>query len=131
MDFNVWAIIVAAIVAFVLSFGWYMVFGGERNKLLGIKTTSEMKRPQPKLIAIELIRNLVLAHVIAYFIVRLDITTWTSALHVGLLFWLGFPFILLSGSVLWDKVPSKLAVIHAGDWLIKLVAISLILGLWR
>jgi hypothetical protein len=28
-------------------------------------------------------------------------------------------------------VPWRLAAIHAGDWLIKLVAVTLIVGLWR
>lgn len=38
---------------------------------------------------------------------------------------------ILSGSVLREKVPSKLAAIHAGDWLVKLLATALVVGLWR
>jgi hypothetical protein len=45
--------------------------------------------------------------------------------------WVGFPFVLLSGSVLWDNVDWRLATIHAGDWLLKLLVISLIVGLFR
>jgi len=43
--------------------------------------------------------------------------------------WVGFPVIVLSGSVLHERVPWRLAAIHAGDWLMKLIAITLIVGL--
>jgi hypothetical protein len=38
--------------------------------------------------------------------------------------------VLLSGSVLHEHVPWRPAVIHAGDWLVKLVAFTLIVGPW-
>ncbi len=44
--------------------------------------------------------------------------------------WLGFPVVLWTGAVMWEKVPSKLALIHAGDWLLKLLVITLIVALW-
>jgi hypothetical protein len=51
--------------------------------------------------------------------------------NFGLLLWFGFPLILLTGSVLWDNVPLKLAAIHAGDWLVKMLVIPLIVSAWR
>lgn len=44
--------------------------------------------------------------------------------------WAGFPFVLLSGSVIWDRVPPVTAGLHAGDWLLRLVVTSVIVGLW-
>jgi hypothetical protein len=38
---------------------------------------------------------------------------------------------ILAGSVLWDNRPWKLAAIHAGDWLVKLLVMAVILGVWR
>ena len=38
------------------------------------------------------------------------------------------PVALLAGSVLWEAVPIRSAVLHAGDWLIKLVAIGAVVG---
>jgi hypothetical protein len=35
------------------------------------------------------------------------------------------------GSMLWENVPLKMAAIHAGDWLVKLVLIAVIVGVWR
>jgi hypothetical protein len=38
--------------------------------------------------------------------------------------------VLLIGSVQWEKVPPMLAAIHTGDWLLKLLIITLIVTLW-
>lgn len=126
---NYLAVIVAAVAAFVTSTVWYIVFGKERMKLLGLKEAVE--RPGPLKILSEIVRNLVLGSVLAYFIVHLGVTGWMGAVQFGLLVWIGFPAILLSGSVMWDRVPVKLAAIHAGDWLVKLLLIAVILGMWR
>jgi hypothetical protein len=54
-----------------------------------------------------------------------------GAIGLGLLMWVGFPVVLLVGSVVWDGVAGKLAAIHAGDWLVKILLMSIIVGLWR
>jgi len=38
---------------------------------------------------------------------------------------------VLLNSVLHEHVSWRLAAIHAGDWLIKLLVVTLIVGLWR
>jgi Protein of unknown function (DUF1761) len=62
---------------------------------------------------------------------RIGVTGAASAILLALLAWTAFPLVLLSGSVLHERVPWRLATIHAGDWLLKLVAVTLIVGLWR
>jgi len=39
--------------------------------------------------------------------------------------------VLLSGSVMWDKVPWRIAATHGGDWLLKLLVIGAVVGAWR
>ena len=41
------------------------------------------------------------------------------------------PVILLLGSVVHEKVPWRLAALHAGDWLVKLLLIAVIVGIWE
>jgi hypothetical protein len=50
---------------------------------------------------------------------------------LGLAVWIAFPVVLLTGSVIHENVPWKLAAIHAGDWLVKLVVVTVIVSLWR
>ena len=54
-----------------------------------------------------------------------------DAVRLGLFLWIGFPVILLTGSVLWENIPWKVAAIHAGDWLVKMLVIPIIVSVWH
>src|SRR3989442_9901647 len=102
-------------------------------RVRGLEPVVEM--PGPKMPAgelfIELARCLVLAAVVARFVNLLGVNSWLGAVHFGLFLWIGFPVILLAGSVLWEHIPWKVAAIHAGDWLVKLLVIPIIVTAWH
>ncbi|HEU5384219.1 MAG TPA: DUF1761 domain-containing protein [Ktedonobacteraceae bacterium] len=56
---------------------------------------------------------------------------WLGAVLIGILLWVGLSAMQLISSMVWEKVPLKLAAIHAGDWLLKLIIISALVGVWR
>lgn len=87
-------------------------------------------RPPPWKIAVELIRNLVVASVVAWIAERLEITSWPDGVALGVTLWVGFPIALWTGAVMWERVPLKLAAIHAGDWLLKLLVIAIVVSVW-
>jgi hypothetical protein len=128
MQFNYWAVILAAVSAFIASAIWYMVFAKARASLSPAAATAG--RPRPGQILIEFARNVLLTLVLAHIILRMDITTATGVALLAVLLWIGFPVILLTGSVMYEKVPWKLAAIHAGDWLIKLLLVTFIIQNW-
>ena len=130
MTINYFAVATCGLVAFVLSSLWYIIFSKTRAELLGLDLQKERK-PEPKKIVIELLRTMLLALIFAVILSHLKNTGLHQSLWLGLLLWIAFPAILLGGSVMWDKVPAKLALIHSGDWFIKLLLISLIIGLWQ
>lgn len=130
MEINYLAIGVAVVVAFVASTVWYTVFGAERDRLLETEGDAS-QRPPVWMMLVELVRGFVVAYVLAILFGLAGIDGFFGAVGLGLLMWVGFPVVLLLGSVIWDKVPFKLASIHAGDWLVKLLLISIIVGLWR
>ena len=127
------AVVVTSVAAIATSSVWYIVFGKARIELLGKEpgASVDTTKPQPARMAVEIVRTLVVTCVLAHFVVLLGITGWISAVKLRLWLWIGFPFMILVGSVLWDKVPWKLAAIHAGDWLVKLLVMAIILGAWR
>lgn len=127
---NYLAVIVAVILAFFASFVWYMLFSKQLAKL-NPKAYGNSERPGPQKILLELARNVILALVVFYLSSHLHSATLSSAILLALALWIGFPVILLSGSVLHEKAPAKLAVIHSGDWLIKLLVMAIILSLWH
>ncbi|TMC52482.1 MAG: DUF1761 domain-containing protein [Chloroflexi bacterium] len=133
LGMNYLAVVVTAVAAIATSSVWYIVFGKARIELLGKEpgASVDTTKPQPARMAVEIVRTLVVTCVLAHFVVLLGISGWISEVKLGLWLWIGFPFMILVGSVLWDKVPWKLAAIHAGDWLVKLLVMAIILGAWR
>jgi hypothetical protein len=126
---NYLAVAVAVIVVFVISSAWYVAWGSLYRTLSPAAAATD-KAPTWKY-ALEIVRSLVLATVIAGLSARLDLESLAGAALLGLTLWVGFPVILLTGSVEWENVPWKLAALHAGDWLLKLLAIAVIVTLWR
>jgi len=126
---NFVALAVLTVVAFVASSIWYspLLFGRQFLELSG---GSASAYPSPTKALFELLRTLVLAFVIAGLVRRLNIEDWKHAVGLGLWLWVGFPVILLTGSILWQNVPWQLAAIHSGDWLIKLILIPVGVAVW-
>jgi uncharacterized protein DUF1761 len=132
---NYIAVLVAAFVVFVLGWLWYspLLFYKPWMRARGMDPAVAMagaKMPAGKLV-IELVRCLVLAYIVAHFVAALGITNWLGAVHFGIFLWIGFPVILLVGSILWENTPVKVAAIHAGDWLVKLLVIPIIVTVWQ
>lgn len=132
---NYLAVLVAAVSVFVLGWLWYspLLFFKPWMRLRGMDPMAAMagaKMPGGKLL-IELARCLVLAYVVGRFVILLGVSSWLGAVHFGLFLWIGFPVTLLTGSVLWENIPWKVAAIHAGDWLVKMLVIPLIVSLWH
>jgi uncharacterized protein DUF1761 len=127
---NILAVLVATVVAFVVSSVWYVVFGAERARHLGADP-AEQRKPVPWKIGVEVVRTLVLVAMFAAIAGHLAVATVPAALLLALVLWVGFPALILSGSIVWDDAPWRLAAIHAGDWLVKLLVIGAVVGAWN
>jgi Protein of unknown function (DUF1761) len=119
-------VVAAVVAAFVISSLWYVAFSGMLARLS--PAYADGARTSPWVPVLEVVRSAVLAIVVAIGCDRLDIDGFGPLVTAALVAWLGFPVVLLSGSVLHEQVPWRLAAIHAGDWLLKLVAMGLIVG---
>ena len=125
-----WAVVIAALVAFGGSLVWYIIFGRELAKVSKAFAQAQQQK-QPWKMLFVLGEHLVIAWVVAYLIVRLDLTGWTNELFLGVLLWLGFSATQWVSSIVFEQEPLKKAAIHGGDWLVKLILIAVILGVWR
>ena len=126
---NFLATAVAALAAFIVSGVWYGILG---SQLAGLHPAyADSGSPSAKDVVVELARNLVVAVVLAWLADQIGANDWARAALLGFILWVGFPLIILIGSVYHEKVPVKLASIHAGDWLLKLVVIAIVVGVWR
>lgn len=118
-------IVVAIACAFVASSLWYspVLFGRQFLQLSGFVSAS---KPSIAIVASEMLRNLLLASAISWILARQGPPKLSSVLGFAAALFLGFPVVLLSGSVMWQHVPVGLALIHCGDWLIKILLMTLI-----
>ena len=130
MHLNLAADVVAGIAVFVFAAGYYVALAQPRRRLSSA-AAAQTRRPPPWLMGLELVKGIVLAAVVAGLVSIGGITSVTSALVLAIVLWIAFPVVLLVGSVTQENVPWKLGAIHAGDWLAKLVIISIIVTLWR
>ena len=123
------SVAIAAVSVFVLSSVYYIALTPIEARALGPAAPHRGGRPAGMKVVLELARSVLLGAVIAGVARSADLHGVGSTVLLGLALWLGFPFVLLTGSMMWDKVPSVTALLHAGDWLLKLIVISVVVGL--
>lgn len=120
------AVLAASLAAFVVSMVWYAVFGAKQAQLSGAEAAGQT--PPPWKLAVEVLRSLTVATVVAGLAAVGDVKGVSEAVLMALALWAAFPLVLLTGSVVWENVPPALAAIHAGDWLAKLMVIAVIVS---
>lgn len=127
-DLKVLAIVLATVVAFAVSGGYYAALGARLARLSPVYAEPAGSAVAP--VALELVRSLVVAVAVAALAEGLGLDGAAQALLLGLALWVAFPVVLLLGSVLHERVPPLLAAIHCGDWLLKLAAVATIVTVW-
>ena len=137
-DINYWAVLGAALASMVVGFIWYgVLFKKQYTSLLGFTPESMrgMKMTANKAYFLQFIASLVVASVLAKFVgLGLLDDTATSRLSVGVNIgfwaWLGLVVPVSLGIVLWEGKSWKLWFINASSYLVTLLAMGIILGLW-
>jgi hypothetical protein len=121
------SIVLATVAGFIISGIWYTLFGSLWQQLKGVADTAATEEAGLVVMVGELARTFILACVLAYFVVILELKTWVNTIQFGLIVWIGFPSLILLGSVLHENVHPGIAAIHTGDWLVKLLVMLAIL----
>jgi hypothetical protein len=117
-DVDALAVLVAAVAAFVMGSTYYSLVGGPGGET------------PPWKLAVEVLRCLVLAAVVAGLAAQGEVDELAGALLLGLALWVGFPLVLWTGAILWEGTPVRQAALHGGDWLVKLLGVAAIVSLW-
>jgi hypothetical protein len=111
----------AAALAAVVASGVY--YGALGDVLARARTTEVPARSGGAIAVVELVRTIVLAAGAALLLAALGLAGLVPALLLGAGLWLAFPVVLLAGSVFHEGVPAASALLHAGDWLLKLAIV--------
>ncbi len=121
-------VVVAAVAAFVTSSVYYVAVTPLERRSLG-DAALDRGRPQVWKVLTELLRTAVVATVFAWVASRAGLESLPGSVALAVVLWVGFPVVLLTGSMTWERVPPVTAAMHAGDWLLKLVLLAVIIGL--
>jgi hypothetical protein len=128
-DVNLLAVLAATVAAFVLSSAYYSVFAAELAQVS--EAAAAGGQPPPWKLGIEALRSFALAAVVAGLAAQGEIDEWSGGLLLGVSLWIGFPAVLWTGALIWENTPWKLAALHGGDWLAKLLVVALIVSIWQ
>jgi Protein of unknown function (DUF1761) len=121
-------VLVATLLCFVIGAGYYAVLGGHLAAARGADAPTVPMRWWT--MPVEVLRCLVLAAVVLGLAAATGADSGGDGLLLGLLLWVGFPLVLWTGAVVHEGTPGRLAALHGGDWLLKLLALGLLTGLW-
>jgi len=126
---NYVAVIVTGIVAFILSGIWYspMMFG---EIWTTYRNNAAPTFPEWTMLFAPL-RELIASYVIALLITKLSLTTRGGAIKLILLLWVAFHAVGMAGAILWDHMAWQLGAVHAGDWLMKMLFMAVVLTMWH
>lgn len=136
MDINMWAVLAATAVQFVLGAIWYMVvFPKQWGEMFGFDKLpkakqKEMQKQMGPLLGIQLIMTFVISFILAHFIANtFDSTYWQVAFWV----WLGFVVPTQVSSVIFGGVdpkwfPRRIGIMASGA-LVNLMAASWVIYL--
>jgi hypothetical protein len=130
MDVNWVAVIVAAIVSWVLGAGWYMVFANQWLAAIG-KTKEQINARDPTPFIWSIIIQLVMAYFVALLTPALfGATNLTNGLMTGALMWLAFSITTMIQNHRYEGAPWSRTLIDGGYTLAILVVHGLIIGLF-
>lgn len=108
------------------SAAWYTAWG---NRLAELDDAyADGGPPAAWVLPVELVRSGAVATAVALLSGSTGSRGPGGAARLALGLWGAFPVVLLSGSVVHERVPWQQAAIHAGDWLVKLLLISVMVG---
>ena len=93
-------IALASFAAFVLSSVYYSLVTPFEQRVLADRAL-DRGRPAPWQIASELVRTAVVAGVFAWIAEQADLLALPDTLALAVVIWIGFPVVLLTGSVTW------------------------------
>ena len=134
-DVNFLAVLVAAIVAFLLGAVWYspLLFAKEWMQVHGY-TPEKLKAMQAqtkRAYAVSFVSLLVLAGAMAMLIAMIHMSSATAGIKLGVLCWLGFAATIGLMANMYSDKPLKAFLLDAGYQLVYFVAMGAILAAWH
>ena len=127
------AILVSAIILWVLGAAWYspVLFAKQWMELIGVKREPGKRDGLLLGMTASFIGDLVMSFILANIIVWSNTHGFAMGSVIGVLAWIGFIAAPQLPQGLYEKRPFKLFAINSGYWLVGLFIVGGLLGSWR
>ena len=133
-DLNYLAVLVAALVFFLVGGVWYAaVFGKPWRNALNLNPDDTVRAQQdfPKALAVWFLSGLIISFVLANFARALGAASFGSGVMVGFWAWLGFALPLNLNSLAFEKRSPHVFLINVGFYWVAFALMGGILAAWR
>lgn len=130
---NLWAVLVATVVAHVIGFLWYgPLFGKAWIKLMGFTKDSmkKMKLSGMQAMVFGVVTALLTNYVLAVVLGLTGASSVSQGAMTGFWVWLGFAMPLHLGVFLWEGKPFKLFLFNTFQYLISIMVAASIIAVW-
>ena len=131
---NYLAVVVAALVAHILGWLWYMpLFGKAWRNARGItdQMVAEGQKDMGKTMAVIAVCTIIMAWAIGLFASYTHLVTWMQGLKLGVLCWFGFAFTMGLVETVTSRRKMAGFYIDTGYYLVSFVVMGIILSLWH
>ena len=128
-EVNLLAVIVAAVAFFITGGVYWAVFTPAWLRRLG--RPPEEARPTPAQLGVAFVTRVLLAYVLAVFVVWGGAQGAGAGAEIGILAWLGFVVPPTLGQAVFERKPWQVVAIGLPESLIGFVMVGAILGAWR
>jgi hypothetical protein len=131
-DLNFVAIVVCAVIVWIIGALWYspVLFAKPWVAIVGRQMGEKPKGVYVGMIG-SLLGDLFLCFVLAHIIHWSGAEGWLGGAHIGVLMWAGFNAAVMFPQSIYEGRPLKYFLINTGYWLVSLVIVGAILAVWR
>lgn len=131
LHFNLLAVLVAAVIQWILGALWYSLFFAKPWMALTGHTPGERPKGAVASMIGSFFGGLILCFMLAHVIIWANATSIDHGAFAGFVCWVGFIAVPLCSETLYERRSFKLFAINAGYWLAALLISGGLLGAWR
>jgi hypothetical protein len=125
-----WAVVVAAIVGYLVGAGWYMALSKPWIAAQGFTAEKLHAARSPTPFIVAFAANVIMAFMLAGVLGHLGQLSLRNGVISALFLWFGFVLTTMAANYGFSRRPLRLLAIDAGHWLLVLVAQGAIIGGW-
>lgn len=129
---NLWAVLVAAIMIWVLGAIWFspVLFAKPWAAIVGRQMGEKPKGVVWGMIC-SFIGDLLLAFILVHVVLWAHSNTWFDGIHYGAITWVGFVAAIMYPQTIYEGRPLRYFTITGGYWLVAFLAAGALLAVWH